>query len=104
MDVWESSGGVGLGRHETDWKIDYFPLAFPPMPPDRRRKLLIVTMLLSVLIAWDTTLGPDSGAWAVRAMRADPPKLPPSERPAGSMRVLFIGNSFTRYWGGQVLI
>ena len=74
------------------------------MQSNQRRKLLIITLLLTLLIVWDTTLGPDAEYWAVRPMRADPPALPPSARPAGSMRVLFIGNSFTRYWGGQVLI
>jgi hypothetical protein len=70
----------------------------------RRRKLLVAALVVAALFVWDTALGPDSGYWGIPAMRADPPKLPPEARPAGSMRVLFIGNSFTRYWGGQVLI
>jgi hypothetical protein len=74
------------------------------MPPRRRRSLLLITLLLATVTAWDTTLGPDAGYWGVRLVRPDPPPLSPRARPAGAMRVLFIGNSFTRYWGGQVLI
>src|SRR5947209_17024236 len=70
----------------------------------RRRRLLLATLLVVALVAWDTALGPDSGYWGFRSMRPDPHKLPPSARPAGSMRVLFIGNSFTGFWGGQALI
>jgi hypothetical protein len=66
--------------------------------------LLLITLLLATLAAWDTNLGPDAGYWGVRLVRPDPPPLSPAARPAGAMRVLFIGNSFTRYWGGQVLI
>ena len=70
----------------------------------RRRKLLIAALVVAALVVWDAVLGPESGFWGMPAMRVDPPKLPPSARPAGSMRVLFIGNSFTWYWGGQARI
>ena len=74
------------------------------MKPGRRRKLLIATLFLALLALWDTTLGPDAGYWGIRITRRDPAPFPASIRKPGSMRVLFIGNSFTRYWGGQVLI
>ncbi len=74
------------------------------MKPARRRKLLIATLFLALLALWDTTLGPDAGYWGIRITRRDPAPFPPSIRKPGTMRVLFIGNSFTRYWGGQVLI
>src|SRR5260370_34246597 len=74
------------------------------MKPGRRRKLLVVALFLALLVLWDTTLGPDAGYWGIRITRPDPPKFLPSVRREGYMRVLFIGNSFTRYWGGQVLI
>ena len=74
------------------------------MTSGRRQKLLIVSLFLALLVLWDTTLGPDAPYFGLRPTRPDPPKLLPSVRKPGYMRVLFIGNSFTRYWGGQVLI
>lgn len=74
------------------------------MTDHRRRKILIVALFTTVLVIWDTALGPGSGYWELQRARHDPPKLLPIQRPEGAMRVLFIGNSFTRYWGGQVLI
>src|SRR5437016_1207773 len=74
------------------------------MTPARRRKLLILALLLALPVLWDTTLGPDAWSWSIRSTRPDPPKRSAAERQPGFMRVLFIGNSFTRYWGGQVLI
>ena len=74
------------------------------MIPARRRKLLILALLLALPVLWDTTLGPDAWSWSIRSTRPDPPKRSAAERQPGFMRVLFIGNSFTRYWGGQVLI
>jgi hypothetical protein len=76
-----------------------------PKPRNRsRRKLLLATLLLVSLIAWDSARGPDSNYWGIRIMPGDPPRLHPSERQPGNLRVLFIGNSFTRYWGGQSVI
>ena len=89
------------GLLATDTPFSYFP---QDMILRRSRKLLLVTLLAACVVMWDTALGPESGYWRTPPMRADPPKLSPRERPLGSLRVLFIGNSFTRYWGGQVLI
>jgi hypothetical protein len=63
-----------------------------------------MAIVLVMPVAWDSTLGPNSNYWKVQAIRGDPPRLPPSSRPPGTLRVLFIGNSLTRYWGGLSLI
>ena len=74
------------------------------MTPRARRRLLVVTLLLASLTAWESAMGPGSSYWHSQPVNSDPPASPPEARPAGGLRVLFIGNSFTRYWGGQALI
>lgn len=70
----------------------------------RSQTLWLAALLAMGVIGWDTALGPESGYWRSQPTWIDPRPLPPSARPAGGLRVLFIGNSFTGYWGGQVLI
>ena len=74
------------------------------MTPGGRRKLLILALLVAVPVLWNTALGPESGYWMRHPMLGDSPPLSPRDRPEGSLRVLFIGNSFTRYWGGQSVL
>jgi hypothetical protein len=67
----------------------------------RRGRLLILGLLLAAPVLWYAALGPESRYLLRHPMAGDPRALSPVDRPEGCLRVLFIGNSFTRYWGGQ---
>src|SRR5438270_13693303 len=76
------------------------------MRPTTRRRILLTTLVTVAIVAlWEEPGGP---LWQRRAPRrpfiaADVRNLPSVRKPE-YLRVLFIGNSFTNYDGGQALI
>jgi hypothetical protein len=65
--------------------------------------LLAVLLFAGSIVVWQREVGPDH-RWRSRRMVVADPRSQPFIRRPEFLRVLFIGNSFTNYYGGQGLI
>ena len=74
-------------------------LRIPSLKSPRRKLLLGLLIVTTILVGYETISGPRLRYWLARSR--DPVATNVQQRPEGTLRVLFIGNSFTWYFGGQ---